>query len=173
MIEVLHGVFLTERRASSWVIHGSLFTAVCRAFSSCGNRGLLCCHAQAFHRGAFSCCRAEAAGARASVAVAHGIRSLQAPGAAAHGLQLPTARGVIRIRGRAHVPCTGRWVLSHCTPREVLFCFFQSHAFPLTSTAGRTSNHLHKLFIQIFFFFFCGIDDGVGSLNSNLSSFAF
>lgn len=117
-------------------------TAVCRAFSSCGNRGLLCCHAQAFHCGAFSCCRAEAAGARASVTVAHGIRSLQAPGAVAHGLQLPTARGVIRIRGRTHVPCTGRRVLSHCTPREVLFCFFQSHFF------------LHKLFIQIFFFFF-------------------
>ena len=47
-----------------------------RAFSSCGERGLLfCCSAQASHYGGFSCCGAWALGMRASVAVAHGLSS--------------------------------------------------------------------------------------------------
>ena len=49
----------------------------CRAwaFSSCGERGLLCCSAQASHCSGFSCCRAWALGTRASVVVAHGLSS--------------------------------------------------------------------------------------------------
>ena len=46
-----------------------------RAFSSCGEGGLLCCGAQASHCGGFSCCGARALGARASVVVARGFSS--------------------------------------------------------------------------------------------------
>ena len=51
------------------------------AFSSCGERELLivAVHrlliAGASHRGGFSCCRARALGARASVVAAHGLSS--------------------------------------------------------------------------------------------------
>ena len=46
-----------------------------RAFSSCGERGLLCCGAWASHCSGFSCCRARALGAQASVVVARGLSS--------------------------------------------------------------------------------------------------
>ena len=46
------------------------------AFSSCGEWGLLFrCGAQASHCGGFSCCGAQALGARASVIVAWGLSS--------------------------------------------------------------------------------------------------
>ena len=44
-----------------------------RAFSSCGEQGLLCCGAWASHCGDFSCCGARALGTRASVVVARGL----------------------------------------------------------------------------------------------------
>ena len=45
-----------------------------RAFSSCGERGLLCsCDARASHCGGFSYCGARAVGVRASVVVARGL----------------------------------------------------------------------------------------------------
>ena len=44
------------------------------AFSSCGKQGAtLRCGVQASHCGGFSCCRARALGAWASVVVAHGL----------------------------------------------------------------------------------------------------
>ena len=43
-----------------------------RAFSSCGERGLLCCSARASNCSGFSCCRAQALGTQASVVVARG-----------------------------------------------------------------------------------------------------
>ena len=47
-----------------------------RAFSSCGERGLLFVGGeQASHCGGFSCCGTRALGARASVVVAHGLSS--------------------------------------------------------------------------------------------------
>ena len=45
------------------------------AFSSCGERGYSLLQVQASHCGGFSCCRAWALGARASVVVAHGLSS--------------------------------------------------------------------------------------------------
>ena len=47
-----------------------------QAFSSCGERGAtLGCGAWASHYGGFSCCRARALGAQASVVVARGLSS--------------------------------------------------------------------------------------------------
>ena len=46
-----------------------------RAFSSCGERGLLGYGAQASHCRGFSPCGAQALGTRASVVVAHGLSS--------------------------------------------------------------------------------------------------
>ena len=47
-----------------------------QAFSSCGERGLLFIVVRgAYHCGGFSCCRAQALGTRASVAVARGLSS--------------------------------------------------------------------------------------------------
>ena len=47
-----------------------------QAFSSCGERGAtLSCGAQPPHCGGFSCCGAQALGARASVVVVHGLMS--------------------------------------------------------------------------------------------------
>ena len=44
------------------------------AFSSCGERGAtLHCGARASHCGGFSCCGAQALGARAPVVVVHGL----------------------------------------------------------------------------------------------------
>ena len=44
-------------------------------FSGCGERGLLCCGARASHCGGFSCCRARALGAWASVVLARRLSS--------------------------------------------------------------------------------------------------
>ena len=47
-----------------------------RAFSSCGEQGLLSsCGEQASHRGGSSCCRAEALGMQTSLEVARGLSS--------------------------------------------------------------------------------------------------
>ena len=46
-----------------------------RAFSSCGKRATLRCGARASHCRGFSCCRARALGAQASVVVARGLSS--------------------------------------------------------------------------------------------------
>ena len=46
-----------------------------RAFSSCGERGLLCCGAQASHCNGFTCWGARALGAWASVVVTRGLSS--------------------------------------------------------------------------------------------------
>ena len=87
----------------------SLFLAVlglcCCAiffFSSCGEQGLLSsCGVWASHWGGFSCCRARALGARASVAVVRGLRSCSSRGSRAqaqelwqHGLSCSVAGGI-------------------------------------------------------------------------------
>ena len=65
-----------------------------QAFSSCGERGLLHCGAQASHCGGPSCCRAWALGAQASVVVAH-------------GLSCSTACGIVPDQGLN--PCPLHW----------------------------------------------------------------
>ena len=97
-----------------------------RAFSSCGERGLLFVAVLRLLI------------AVASLAVEHGVqarglqqlwhmgsvvvaRRLQSTGSVvvAHRLSCSAARGSSRTRARTHVPCIGRRILNHCTSREV------------------------------------------------------
>ena len=39
----------------------------------------------------------------------------------AHGPSCSTTCGIFQTRTRAHVPCIGRWILNHCSTREVLY----------------------------------------------------
>ena len=94
------------------------------AFSYCVERGLLCCGAQASHCGGFSCCRARALGARASLIVACGLSSCGSwalerrfSSCGAQALALWHV-GSSRTRGRTRVPCIGRRIPNHCTTRE-------------------------------------------------------
>ena len=105
-----------------WLLLKLLFlVAVCRAFSSCGERGLLFVAmrgssgwgAQAPGPLGFSGCGtwAQALRPRGLVALWH----VESP----------------QIRGQTRVPCTGRWILVRCTTKEVPFhsyCF-KKYAF--------------------------------------------
>ena len=91
-----------------------------QAFSSGG--------ARASHWGGFSCWGAQAPGARASGVAAHGFsrccswalgRRLQY---LAHtGLVFPQHVEFFCTRDWTCIPCIGRWILIHCTNREVHF----------------------------------------------------
>ena len=61
---------------------------------------------QASHCSGFSCCRARALGAWASVVVAHGLSCSRHVGSSG-------------TRARTPVPCIGRWILNHWATREV------------------------------------------------------
>ena len=65
------------------------------------------------------------------ISVTHGLSSCgtQAQQLWHTGLVAPQHVGSSRTRDRARVPCIGRWILNHCTTREVhifliLFFFF-------------------------------------------------
>ena len=82
-----------------------------RAFSSCGERGLLYCGVQISHCGGFSCCRARALGVWASVVVAHGLSSCgswaleaQTSVAVAHGLSCSAVCGIFPDQGSNPCP---------------------------------------------------------------------
>ena len=93
----------------------------------------LCCGAWASHCGAFSCCRAQALGTRASVVAVGGLSScggwaqqLWLVGSRAQAQQLwrtglvaPWHMGSSWIRAQNPRPCIGRWILNHCATREV------------------------------------------------------
>ena len=91
----------------------------------------LCCSARASHLGGFSCFRAQARGAWASVAVAGGLRSY-ASRALEHWLSSCGVWALIAprhaesswTRDQTHVPCTGRWTVIHCTTREFPLLLF-------------------------------------------------
>ena len=87
-------------------------------FSSCGKWGLLfSCSAQASHCSGFSCCRAWALRARASVGVAPGLWSTGS--VVWHtGLVAPRCVGSSRTRNGIRVSCIGRWILYHWATRE-------------------------------------------------------
>ena len=68
------------------------------------------CGTPVSHRRGFSCCRAEALGARASVVVARGLSCSAACGIFHVGSS--------RARARTRVPCIGRRILNHCATRE-------------------------------------------------------
>ena len=83
------------------------------------------CGAQASHCGGFSCCRARALGAWASVVVARGFQQLWLAGSRAQAQQLwrkglvaPRHVGSSQTRDRTRVPCIGRRILNHCTTKE-------------------------------------------------------
>ena len=78
----LHWVFFAARRLS--------LVAVSRA--------TLRCSVQASHCGGFSCCRARALGARASVVVAHGLQSTGSV-VVAHGLSCSKVCGIFLDQG--------------------------------------------------------------------------
>ena len=85
------------------------------AFSSCREQGLFSsCVAWASHCGGFSCCRAWALGAVASVAVTH-------------WLSCPTALGSYPTRDQICVPWIGRWTLTTETSRKSSVLFLTYH----------------------------------------------
>ena len=58
--------------------------------------------------------------AAASLAAEHGLSGAQASVVAVHELSCPWHVESSWTRDRTHVPCIGRWILNHCTTREVL-----------------------------------------------------
>ena len=83
------------------------------------------CSAWASHCGGFSCCRARALGAQASVVVVHGLSSCGS-WALEHRLSSCGTRAVVPwhvgsswTRDRICVPCIGRQILNHGATREV------------------------------------------------------
>ena len=77
-----------------------------RDFSSCHERGsTLHCGARSSHCGGFSCCRAWALGAQASVVVQHA------------GLVAPWHVGSSQTRAGTHVPCIGKIGRASCRER--------------------------------------------------------
>ena len=77
------------------------------------------CSAQVSHCGGFSCCRAQALGARASVVVAHRLQSAGSV-IVAHGLSCSAAYGIFPAQGSNPVPRIDRQTLNHCATREAL-----------------------------------------------------
>ena len=76
------------------------------------------CSAWASHCGGFSCCGAWAQ--------ARSLQQLRLVGSRAQAQQLwrtglvaPWHVGSSRTMARTRVPCIGRWILNHCTTREV------------------------------------------------------
>ena len=99
-----------------------------QGFSSCRERGLLCCGAWASYCGGFSCCRAQALGLQPSVVAARRLISCGSQ-ALEHRLSSCSAQGLVAVqhvglswtRDRTLVPCIGRQILNHCTTtREAL-----------------------------------------------------
>ena len=92
------------------------------------------CVEQASHCSGFSCCRAQALGAWASLVVACGLsscgsRALVALVCRRTGLVALRHMGSSRTRAQTRVPYIGKWILNHCTTREapklpfLTFCF--------------------------------------------------
>ena len=83
-----------------------------KAFSSCGERGLLSsCDARASPCGSFSCLQSTGSGDC-------GLQSLWRLGFIA-----PLLVGSSRTRDQTHLSCIGRWILNHWATREVLKIF--------------------------------------------------
>ena len=96
------------------------------AFSSRGQRGLLCRGARASHYGGLSCCWALALGTWASVVAAQELSSCSAQALELRlssgwhtGLVAPWHVGSSYTRAGIHVPCIGRRILNHWATREV------------------------------------------------------
>ena len=81
-------------------------------FSSCRVETPLHCGTRASHCHGFSCCRAKALEHRLS-------------GCGRTDLVAPQNMKSSWTRDRTYVPCIGRWMLIHCTTREVRLAHFQ------------------------------------------------
>ena len=93
-----------------------------RAFSSCGEQGLLFIEVHRLLIAVASlCCGAWALGVWASVAVACGLSScgMRAQQLWLAGLVAPRHVGSSRTRAQTRVPCTGRQILKHCATGKV------------------------------------------------------
>ena len=73
----------------------------------------------------------------ASLVGEHGLSSLQLSGVLVHGHV-----GSSHTRDQTCVPCTGRWILTHCTSKEVLVYLFLNFW------------NLRSMRLCLFFFFF-------------------
>ena len=115
-----------------------------RAFSSCGERGLLFVAVRGLLIVVASlCCRAWALGAQAQQLWLVGSRA-QVQQLWCMGLVAPRHVGSSWTRARTRVPCIGRWILNHCTTSEVPRML------------------LLKIYLYLFFtllFFYCRIVD--------------
>ena len=109
-----------------------------RAFSSCGERGLLFPALCGLLTAAVSlAAEHRPRGARASAAAARG-RGCCVSRALEHGLStcgpwtqlLPGTWESSRVRDRTRVPCPGRQVLIHCTTGKVLNVIFKTAFLP-------------------------------------------
>ena len=93
--------------AASLLLHG--------AFSSCREWGLfLSCSAWASPGVGFSWCRGQALGCSVVVSLA-----------------APQEMESSQRRDQTRVPSIGRWILNHCTSREVLAIFYIKHTSAL------------------------------------------
>ena len=90
-----------------------------RAFSSCGKRGLLFVAVRGFSLQWLLLLRSR--GSRRAGFSTCGSRALQCrlSSCGARALVAPRHVGSSRTRDRTRVPCIGRWILNHCTTREV------------------------------------------------------
>ena len=105
-------IYILTHKIHSFVYVAMLGLQCCVwAFSRCREQGLFSsCVAWASHCGGFSCCRAWALGALASVAVTH-------------WLSCPTALGSSPTRDQIRVPWIGRRIVNHWDIKEVLSAF--------------------------------------------------
>ena len=76
------------------------------------------CRVQALHCGGISYCKAQALGSWASGVVAQGLQP-EGSGVVCRGIDDPRHVESPWTRDRIYVPCIGRWILIHCTTREV------------------------------------------------------
>ena len=100
-----------------------------RAFSSCGERGLLFVAVCSFslrwlvaeHR--LQACRFQQSWCAGSVVVARGFQSAGSV-AVAHGLSCSATCGIFPDQGSNPCPLHQRWILNHCATRKSLLCVF-------------------------------------------------
>ena len=113
-------------------------------------QGLLCLAVRASHRGGFSCSGAQALGEEASVVAAGRLG-----GSGARTRVAPRHVESSQTRDPACVPCIGRQILTHCTTREFLGCYFR-----LVFIFEKFCIHGTRLYVL---FFFDSVTDFAGS----------
>ena len=110
---------------------------LCGLFCSCSEQGLLSgCGVLSSHWGGFSCCRAQALGARVSVVAVRGLSSCDFQ-ALEHRLSTCGPQALVALwhvrsywaRDWTCVSCIGSRILYHWATREALFVLFNADAY--------------------------------------------